>query len=563
LAKLLKEPNVTITWELDDGGSSNNLSALVATTVAITSRPTVTAGATATFVRGGSAVTLDPSLTVADAGATTLIGATVSVNSGFLAGDTLNFSNQNGITGSYNSATGVLTLSGTASLANYQAALDSITYSFTPASGDATAGATDLHRGIAWTANDGLGSSSPVTSDLDVQLFRSPTLVLDDFGASPGAGGWNNATTYPLTLGDVTGNHLADIVGFGSGGVYVSLATGSGGFANPSLALGYFGASSGAGGWSSNDTYPRELADVNGDGRADIVGFGSAGTYVAFATGGGQFTTPSLAIANFGASSAAGGWSSQDSYPRELGDVNGDGRADIVGFGYNGVYVSLAQSNGNFSNPYLALGDFGASPSAGGWSSQNSDPRFLADLTGNGRDNIVGFGAAGVYVSMNLGNGQFSAPQLALADFGSDAAAGGWTSQGAFPRFLADVNGDGKADIVGFGPAGVYVSINRGNGQFASPQLAIPDYGSSASAGGWSSESLYPRLLADITGDGLADIVGFGSAGVYTSPNVALLAQAMAAFASPGAPAGTLFNAAEPNQNQTASLAPPHAAASG
>jgi hypothetical protein len=25
----------------------------------------------------------------------------------------------------------------------------------------------------------------------------------------------------------------------------------------------------GAGGWSSNDTYPRRLADVNGDGNAD------------------------------------------------------------------------------------------------------------------------------------------------------------------------------------------------------------------------------------------------------------------------------------------------------
>ena len=48
---------------------------------------------------------------------------------GFFAGDTLNFTNQNGITGSYDGGTGVLTLTGTDTLAHYQAALRSITFS--------------------------------------------------------------------------------------------------------------------------------------------------------------------------------------------------------------------------------------------------------------------------------------------------------------------------------------------------------------------------------------------------------------------------------------------------
>ena len=34
-----------------------------------------------------------------------LTGATVTISTGFIAGDTLNFTNQNGITGSYNAAT--------------------------------------------------------------------------------------------------------------------------------------------------------------------------------------------------------------------------------------------------------------------------------------------------------------------------------------------------------------------------------------------------------------------------------------------------------------------------
>jgi len=38
-----------------------------------------------------------------------------------------------------------------------------------------------------------------------------------------------------------------------------------------------------------------------------------------------------------------GGWSSQDAYPRELANIaNGDKKADIVGFAQNGVWTALA-----------------------------------------------------------------------------------------------------------------------------------------------------------------------------------------------------------------------------
>ena len=79
---------------------------------------------------------------------------------------------------------------------------------------------------------------------------------------------------------------------------------------------------------------------------------------------------------------------------------------------------------------------------------------------------------------------------------------------------LADTNGDGRADIVGFGDAGAYVSRAQANGAFAPVQFAIGNYG--YSAGSWRVE-LHPRFLADTNGDACADIVGFGDAGVWVS----------------------------------------------
>jgi hypothetical protein len=140
----------------------------------------------------------------------------------------------------------------------------------------------------------------------------------------------------------VNGDGMADIVGFGAGGVTVSLATGNGHFASPISVTATFGFLAGAGGWTSQDQYPRLLADVNGDGKADIVGFGADMAIVSLATGGGQFAAPLAGIRNFALN--AGGWASQNLYPRDVGDVNGDGVADIIGFGQDGVFEAL--SNG-------------------------------------------------------------------------------------------------------------------------------------------------------------------------------------------------------------------------
>jgi hypothetical protein len=60
------------------------------------------------YTSGAAAILVDGAATVTDPDSATLTGATVSISSGFTAGDTLAFTNQLGITGSYNSSSGVL-----------------------------------------------------------------------------------------------------------------------------------------------------------------------------------------------------------------------------------------------------------------------------------------------------------------------------------------------------------------------------------------------------------------------------------------------------------------------
>jgi hypothetical protein len=262
-----------------------------------------------------------------------------------------------------------------------------------------------------------------------------------------------------------------------------------------------------AGSWRV-EKHPRFVTDITGDGRADIVGFGDAGVWVAVNNGDGTFAASSLVLGNFAYD--AGGWR-VEKHPRMLADVVGDGRPDIVGFGDAGVWIARNTGGGGFADPTLAVANFAFD--AGGWRVEKH-PRFVTDLTGDGRGDIIGFGDAGVWVALNNGDGSFAAPKLVVENFAYEA--GGWRVE-KHPRLLADLTGDGRPDIVGFGDAGVWVSYNGGEGTFGSPRRVVQNF--AYLAGGWRVEQ-HPRDVVDLTGDGCADIAGFGDAGVWVELNL-------------------------------------------
>ncbi len=352
---------------------------------------------------------------------------------------------------------------------------------------------------------------TPITQPLFTSFING---LSDNFTV---ANGWLSQDRYPRQLADVNGDGRADIVGFGDNAVYISLGKGDGTFSNAFVGLDSNAIVNFAAGWTSQDRYPRQLADVNGDGRLDIVGFGNDAVYVSLGRGDGTFPGAGRALDNNAPINftATNGWLSQDRSPRQLADVNGDGRADIVGFGDDAIYVSLGKTDGTFSDAFIAL-DTDLTVNDGDWVTQDRLPRQLADVNGDGRADIVGFGLDFVYVSLGRSDGTFSGVFAGLYN-NFTVNDGGWGSQNQYPRQLADVNNDGRIDIVGFGKDGVQVSLGKGNRTFEDSFIALGNNSKINFTLGWLSQDRYPRQLADVDGDGDVDIVGFGRDAVYVS----------------------------------------------
>jgi hypothetical protein len=113
----------------NDGTANSNTATRTITVAAVNDAPVVTMTASAlAFTEGNGATAVDAGLTVTDADSANLASATVAITANFVTGEDCWLRRQNGITGSFNATTGVLTLSGSATVANYQTALRSVTY---------------------------------------------------------------------------------------------------------------------------------------------------------------------------------------------------------------------------------------------------------------------------------------------------------------------------------------------------------------------------------------------------------------------------------------------------
>lgn len=330
-----------------------------------------------------------------------------------------------------------------------------------------------------------IGQTYAVSSDRYADWVEGVTTEFAPWGSGLSFDQGWRTALHPRMLARIDGDRAQDLVGFGDAGVYVARSTGTGFNDGQYVGLG-FGTDHG---WSPSK-HVRLMGDINGDGLDDIVGFGDDYVWTALATGNGDFHEATAPINDFGYNQ---GWRVEE-HTRILADVNNDRCMDILAFGNDGVYLALADGSGGF-RPNTLFRAFGSND---GWTSA-LHVRTTADLNNDGRADIVAFGYDGVYTALSTGEG-FAPARFVLGRFGFSDAAGGWRPD-LHPRMLADINRDGNADIVGFDNEGVVTARSLGNGYFAGPMRASSNFGGQV----WGTS---PRFVADMNNDGHPDIFG-------------------------------------------------------
>jgi hypothetical protein len=222
------------------------------------------------------------------------------------------------------------------------------------------------------------------------------------------------------------------------------------------------------------------LGDLNGDGKLDVVATHGAFdddppalrslrlVSVLYGRGDGRLgPTHEYEIGNPGDMGGA--------FSIAMGDVNGDGKLDVVTGNFNSKSVSLLVNDGHgaFERPVnYSLGR------------QPCDVA-LADLNGDGKLDIATGNPNTISIILNNGDGTFGA----VHEFPAGRDTWAFT--------LADLSGDGRPDIAtaNRSRSTTTVLVNRGDGSFGEPV----DYGT---APGPSSVD-----IGDVNGDGKADVV--------------------------------------------------------
>jgi hypothetical protein len=150
-------------------------------TVNIGAAPTVVIGNSSNpnFVENGAALSVASNSTVSDTDSANLSSMTITLLSSTEglppdgASESLSYTTAGDVTGSYNSGTGVLALSGSTTVANYQLILRSLTYRNT------SDNPTTTNRLIRVIARDGTNSSTAVTSTVTITAVNdAPTISL-------------------------------------------------------------------------------------------------------------------------------------------------------------------------------------------------------------------------------------------------------------------------------------------------------------------------------------------------------------------------------------------------
>ena len=197
----------TVSFTVDDGDDPSNTVTRDINITAVNDVPSLAAieGVPLAYTENASPIAITSSLTIADVDDTNIEGATIQITGNYASGqDVLAFTDTPSITGVWNAISGTMTLTGSDTLANYEAALRAVTYQNT------SDNPSTLTRTVSFTTNDGDDPSNTVTRDIDVTATNDTSIVAAIEGvplaytenAAP------TAITSSLTIADVDDTNI-------------------------------------------------------------------------------------------------------------------------------------------------------------------------------------------------------------------------------------------------------------------------------------------------------------------------------------------------------------------
>ena len=309
-------------------------------------------------------------------------------------------------------------------------------------------------------------------------------------------------TPCPLTRTehDVTGDGRADLVSVrDDGSAYVWPGQTDGTFGP---AVSSFGGTLDAANADGSGHYIVGVSDVTGDGRADLVSVNDDGSaYVWPGQSGGGF---GAAVASFDGMFDLANWDGSGHQVAGVADVTGDGHADLVSAHDDGnAYVFPGQANGTFGDPAVS---FNGTLDVANHDGTGHYLLGVADVTGDGHaDLITAHDNGNVYVYPGQASGAFGA-YVKSFDGAFDFA--NWDGAGHWVIDVADVTGDGRADLVTAHDDGnVYVYPGQPSGAFGDPVASL---GGALDFANYDGSGYWLAGVADVDGDGRGDLVAMG-----------------------------------------------------
>ncbi len=169
--------SLSVTVKASDGAAEANAN-FTLTINSVNDAPVLTNVDNLNYTANGELSVFDNDLSLTDVDSPNLQSAKVQITSNFNSSeDVLSFTDQNGITGSWDASTGTLTLTGAASVADYEAALESVSYQNTATSRDTSV------RSVSFTVNDGVENSTAVNATITVSEYNAPAEIRDEHRA--------------------------------------------------------------------------------------------------------------------------------------------------------------------------------------------------------------------------------------------------------------------------------------------------------------------------------------------------------------------------------------------